>query len=341
MSSAQVQVLRQLGGNWLECQDAQGIFYFNQATKQQCDYPPPELAASMPKAAAASYQPAYAPQAAAVPYQPAYAPQAAMAPSYAQQGAVPQQPAASQAVVKFEIGIWKICEDAQGKFYFNTQTQQSYDQPPAELVQLVQQQQRQEQQQQQQQQQQREALAYQQKQAMMTQQKKIVPKPAAPLPAASTPQVTVKATIGIWKICQDAQGEFYVNAQTQQSFDEPPPELLQLLQAQEKAAGKAQVPQAPPAAPAQDPPAGQATVKTQIGVWAICEDAQGEFYVNTQTQQSFDQPPPELEQMFNQLAMAQQGQKQQQTGGPGGYAYSGYADQQQQAYGQQMYQGYK
>eukprot|EP00929_Paragymnodinium_shiwhaense_P124303 TRINITY_DN9947_c0_g1_i1.p1 TRINITY_DN9947_c0_g1~~TRINITY_DN9947_c0_g1_i1.p1 ORF type:complete len:623 (-),score=152.59 TRINITY_DN9947_c0_g1_i1:166-2034(-) len=42
-------------------------------------------------------------------------------------------------------------------------------------------------------------------------------------------QATVKQTVGDWLICEDAQGEFYQHVPTQQTFDQAPQELLDLL----------------------------------------------------------------------------------------------------------------
>jgi len=42
----------------------------------------------------------------------------------------------------------------------------------------------------------------------------------------------------------------------------------------------------------------EATVKAEIGNWAVCEDAQGEFYLDRRTNQSYDQMPPELDQLL-------------------------------------------
>jgi len=50
-----------------------------------------------------------------------------------------QQTAAPQAVVKQEIAGWQICEDNMGEYYVYTLTGQSFDQPPAALLQLLQQ----------------------------------------------------------------------------------------------------------------------------------------------------------------------------------------------------------
>lgn len=42
----------------------------------------------------------------------------------------------------------------------------------------------------------------------------------------------------------------------------------------------------------------QAAVKLNIGKWSICEDAQGEFYWDTELSQSYNEPPPELQQLY-------------------------------------------
>jgi hypothetical protein len=55
-----------------------------------------------------------------------------------QYGDMPQDP--NQSVVKAQVGDWYICEDQQGEFYSHAITGQSYDQPPEELLQLMQQQ---------------------------------------------------------------------------------------------------------------------------------------------------------------------------------------------------------
>jgi len=143
--AASAQVLRQLQGGWLECLDAQGVYYYNQHTQQTSEAVPPEAMGGQAPAA--------------------QAPMAAPAPA-------PAPAAQPQAVTKMQIGCWTVAEDAQGEFYFNQQTGQSYDQPPAELLALVQQQdaQRQAAQQQQQQQQRQYAQAPQGCAAMQYQQ---------------------------------------------------------------------------------------------------------------------------------------------------------------------------
>jgi len=46
----------------------------------------------------------------------------------------------SEAVVKGQVGDWLICEDSAGEFYSHAQTQESFDQPPEELLRLLEQQ---------------------------------------------------------------------------------------------------------------------------------------------------------------------------------------------------------
>jgi len=224
-AASQSQVLREFPGGWLQCRDAQGIYFHNSATKQSLDQPPPEIAHLV----AGSHVPTMA------------APQQQLPPQ--------QAPAAAQAgpqVMKEFPGNWLQCKDAQGIFFHNSVTKQSLDNPPPEIAALM--------------------------------------GGAAAGPAAAQAQAQGGPQIlqqlpGGWLQCKDAQGIFYSNSHTKQTCDQPPPELAALM---------AQSAGAPQAA------AGQATLKAQIGVWQILEDAQGEFYCNSATKQTFDQPPPEL-----------------------------------------------
>mmetsp|Transcript_121171 Transcript_121171/g.226576 ORF Transcript_121171/g.226576 Transcript_121171/m.226576 type:complete len:407 (+) Transcript_121171:56-1276(+) len=105
----------------------------------------------------------------------------------------------------------------------------------------------------------------------------------------------------------------------------------------------------------------QSVVHKRIGDWAICEDAQGIFYHNMATSQSYDQVPPELSQLYaaqkareeqelmqkqqmqarlqqqqmqqQQMLKMQQMQQQQQYGQSPAYGQQpSYASQQQQMY---------
>merc|ERR1719238_439349 len=53
-----------------------------------------------------------------------------------------------------------------------------------------------------------------------------------------------------------------------------------------------------------------ARVKSHVGVWAICEDQHGEYYHNTATQTSYDDPPPELARLLQRQPPQQQAQQQ-------------------------------
>eukprot|EP00411_Alexandrium_monilatum_P052734 CAMPEP_0175423538 /NCGR_PEP_ID=MMETSP0095-20121207/48315_1 /TAXON_ID=311494 /ORGANISM="Alexandrium monilatum, Strain CCMP3105" /LENGTH=164 /DNA_ID=CAMNT_0016722801 /DNA_START=26 /DNA_END=516 /DNA_ORIENTATION=+ len=113
MAASAPQVLRQLQNGWFECLDAQGVYYYNEHTQQSSEAVP---AAAMKSA---SYG---APAAAPMAQAPVAAP-------------VAQGPA---AMTKMQIGVWNIAEDAQGEFYCNTITGETYDQPPPELLSLMQ-----------------------------------------------------------------------------------------------------------------------------------------------------------------------------------------------------------
>mmetsp|Transcript_12457 Transcript_12457/g.22887 ORF Transcript_12457/g.22887 Transcript_12457/m.22887 type:complete len:195 (-) Transcript_12457:56-640(-) len=110
-------------------------------------------------------------------------------------------------------------------------------------------------------------------------------------------QAVVKMEVGVWQVCEDQQGEFYVHTVSGQQFDQPPAELLQLLQ-QQPAPAPAPVSQQ---VLTQPPTAAQPVVTMEVGEWQVCEDQQGEYYVHTPSGQTFDQPPPELLLMLQQL----------------------------------------
>jgi hypothetical protein len=54
---------------------------------------------------------------------------------------------------------------------------------------------------------------------------------AAASEVAHDPAPQLKMEVGDWQICEDMQGEYYVHIPTGQTYDEPPPELVQLRQA--------------------------------------------------------------------------------------------------------------
>jgi len=210
---------------------------------------------------------------------------------------------AEQAQVLRDLGSgWQECLDTQGVFYFNSVTGQSQDTLPQEFAKVE--------------------PVYQQE-----------VQPEAPYAVqgvqgvqgqpAGPEEATVKMQLGVWSICEDNQGEFYHNATTGQTFDQPPPELLELYEQSQggpavdaqpapvyhqaaapvcQAAAPAYQASAPayeasaPVGMSKEKPVEQeeATVKMTVGVWSVCEDQQGEYYHNGTTGQTFDSPPPEF-----------------------------------------------
>jgi len=163
---SQVQVLRELDGGWLQCQDSEGAFFYNKVTQQSSVEVPNDLRAQDQQ-------------------------QVAMAAPMAAQAAAPA--AIPQVQVLRQLGGgWLQCQDAQGMYYYNQSTRQSSVQYPADLR---------------------------------------APALVQGAPANQASQARLKQQLGEWMICEDARGEFYMNARTQQSFDQPPAELVQLYRA--------------------------------------------------------------------------------------------------------------
>jgi len=132
-SSADVKVIEALGDGWVMCQRqnvAGDIFYMNVNTHEVSTDPPaggsppaPPLPRGMltrPAKGASSYTASTA----------STTSKGLMTPSGS---AVDQQPASAVIV---EFGDWAVCEDKLGEFYFHWPTNQSYENPPVELLQL-------------------------------------------------------------------------------------------------------------------------------------------------------------------------------------------------------------
>lgn len=60
----------------------------------------------------------------------------------------------------------------------------------------------------------------------------------------------------------------------------------------------------------------EVTLKATLGNWLVCEDAQGVFYRDSRTGQTFDQMPPELQRMYNEQDMMGGGMPPQQVPPP-------------------------
>mmetsp|Transcript_51369 Transcript_51369/g.122057 ORF Transcript_51369/g.122057 Transcript_51369/m.122057 type:complete len:568 (-) Transcript_51369:62-1765(-) len=102
------RVLRELPFGWLECLHSEGIFYYNQDTLRASVELPDELIGRVDEPAALQ--------------------------EIGTAGVAADGESAS--VVKMQLGDWMVCEDGQGEFYWHVPTQQSFDDPPPELVQL-------------------------------------------------------------------------------------------------------------------------------------------------------------------------------------------------------------
>jgi len=260
-------ILRELPGNWLECKDELGIYFFNQITQESSDVMPAELmtASFQPPVAApvAAWSAMAAPMAAPmVAYSQNQAPVTAkvlsggIANSYAPPIAQSYQPAISQSYQPASYGAPSKPQSYQptasyqpiSQSYQPTQIpqQQSVTQvtaAPASYVsaQMTQQPYVQQSVQSYQpqavyQQQQQPQVVYQQELQLRQQQAPVMQ--AAPQPVVQAPPGARKKSVwGDWMAFEDAQGtEFFVQASTGQRFDYPPPAAVQSYQAY-KAAG--------------------------------------------------------------------------------------------------------
>merc|ERR1712151_1193222 len=119
----------------------------------QPSYAAQEVTYAVPQATHAAPQPSYAaqqvtyvaPQATYVAQQPSFEPPmiypAPAQPAYE----MPQQQyvyassgvAAQAPMLKAQVGDWQICEDAQGEYYVHVPSNQTFDQAPLELLQLL------------------------------------------------------------------------------------------------------------------------------------------------------------------------------------------------------------
>jgi len=212
MAAQEANVLADLGRGWLQCQDQQGIFYFNQTTQQSSDVLPAELRGAQQQPL--SYVSAQ--QLQALPQQQSYA-------TYAQPLQMPQSYGSiAQQRVQPQAQYMQMAQ-AQPQVQY---VQQAQAQPKAQYVQQTQAQPQVQYMQQAQAQPQvqyvQQAPSY-QPQAQFVQQ-------AAPQQAQSS----VKLEVGDWMVCEDAMGEFYHHSPTGQSFDQAPAQLVELIKASQR-----------------------------------------------------------------------------------------------------------
>lgn len=257
MAAQGSNVLAELGGGWLQCQDEQGIFYFNQVTQQSSDFLPAELGGApqqpvsyiptqqmpqvqpqvqylQPQVAPAQPQVQYLQQTQAQP-QVQYLQQAqaqSQVQYLSQAQANPQMQYLSQAQAQpqvqytngnsaagaYQTYLQQSTTPAAGAVQFTQMASKAQYTPTAQVqpqVQYMQQAQAQPQ-----------AQYVQQAQFPTLQQTpQVIQQQAAPQEAQSI----VKLEIGEWLVCEDAQGEFYFHAPSGQSFDQAPPELVEII----------------------------------------------------------------------------------------------------------------
>jgi len=113
----------------------------------------------------------------------------------------------------------------------------------------------------------------------------------------SKADVTILKNLGRWAICQDLHGVFYYDVVEKQAYDKAPPGLRLLVDADKGCAeGDGLVtPAMNGHATVQQPPKqAQSGYLRQIGPWVVSAGQQGTYYKNVETEQVYEEPPPEL-----------------------------------------------
>jgi hypothetical protein len=244
MATGNAQILRLLDYNWVECQDAQGIFYFNEATQQSSETVPPELLGGQASApgpvtyASPTSTAAYAAPNVQQQYGKAQVigggitqtgqsmlPQTYISQTQAQQIYAPSQtrPAYPQQVQATQYQQPSYLSQPQYAASSYTPIQQTVQVQPAQYQ--VQQPTQYQVQQPQYQVQQPTQYQVQQPQYQVQQSQYQVQQS---MPQGS-PAVQ-KMAFGDWAVYQDELGEFYTHVPTGQQFEQPPPELIQAYQ---------------------------------------------------------------------------------------------------------------
>jgi hypothetical protein len=248
------RVLRELGDGWLECEDAQGIYYHNTVTKESADTLPPSLAPASNNKVLRELPGGWleCEDAQGVYYFNSATKECSVTPPASIMSQQPTMGAQDQPRVLRELaGTWLECEDANGIFYFNQVTKQSSETIPAGALDLP-------------------GLAP-------------APAPApvpAPAPANGGGIKVLQQLGGNWVKCMDDQGIFYFNVATKQTSNDLPAELKTPMQAP------------PPQAVA--PKASPQILQELPNNWQKCRDEQGIFYFNKVTQEFSESLPPEL-----------------------------------------------
>jgi len=275
MAEVPAQILRQLGNNWLECQDEQGIFYWNQITQQSSDTLPPELMGAGPVAAPmAIAAPMAAPMAVAAPM--AAPMQGAPRPTKAAKvlsggiASLPQNatPPPSYMPPVMQQGPYQVqqqvpCSPQKITVSYSPQAVQQVQMTPQQVQQIA---------------------CQQQQQQIQAQQVVMLPGAQVQASASYAPAVA--------------------------SYTPPVPQA-QVVQAQSPLPQGAQLICHPQGAQPVQPQLAPAVQKMSFGDWAVYQDELGTFYMHVPTGQQFENPPPELAQAYQQYRAEEEMKHQQ------------------------------
>jgi hypothetical protein len=220
MADGGAQILRDMGFNWLECLDEQGVFYFNQVTQQSSDTIPAELQIAPTMAVAAPSM--------AAPTMAMTSQQAPMKAKVLGGGiaSLPQQGVPSYTPVQQQVASYTPALQQVQQMQVASYTPVLQQAPQQQLLSYpgVVQQQAQPQQ---------PVLSY---TGVVQQQASYTPNVYASVPQAvtSAPQMaqaaaqpaTQKLAFGDWAVYEDELGAFYMQVSTGVQFETPPPELM-------------------------------------------------------------------------------------------------------------------
>jgi hypothetical protein len=237
MADGGAQILRDMGLNWLECLDEQGVFYFNQVTQQSSDTIPAELqTASVIAPTMAVAAPSIAAPTMAMASQKPPMKAKVLSGGIASLPQVQQQ----QQVSSYTPALQQVQQQVAS---YTPALQQVHQMQVASYTPVLQQAPQQQLlsypgivQQQAQPQPQHQVLSYtgvvqQQQQASYTPNVYAsVPQAVAAAPQIAAQPATQKMAFGDWAVYEDELGAFYMQVSTGVQFETPPPELMQAYQ---------------------------------------------------------------------------------------------------------------
>eukprot|EP00427_Karlodinium_veneficum_P022378 CAMPEP_0169101658 /NCGR_PEP_ID=MMETSP1015-20121227/21751_1 /TAXON_ID=342587 /ORGANISM="Karlodinium micrum, Strain CCMP2283" /LENGTH=260 /DNA_ID=CAMNT_0009162707 /DNA_START=60 /DNA_END=842 /DNA_ORIENTATION=- len=212
MSDGNARILRELGPVWLECMDAQGVFYFNKVTQQSSDTLPAELGGRpAPGNIAVAPPPCFTPP----PPQPPLMMQASSQQQFHPQHGPPMQLSASQRhlAMQQQQPVHGMMQQ-QANPLIGMQQQRPVlaqgmphqQQPPPQMHPMMG----------------GHQPMYGQQQMPGQQQ----PMPAQQPPMPGQQPAVEKMIIGEWGVYEDDVGIFYMHMPTGQQYEAPPPALM-------------------------------------------------------------------------------------------------------------------